>query len=168
MGDDQNKESKWHPTVVAALIGAIAAVVTTSLTVFVSSRNTETVRKPQIEKSPQASSTEKPAQANDSRTPAGKPQISAASSPKATNLRGYYNADSLTGRYHLKINNNGSYVMNAPGVSGSIKGSVSASGDYVVLASQGGQISRYVLGNDGSLTSTDDAAERLVFTPYRR
>lgn len=164
MGDDQNKESRWHPAVVAALISAIATVVATSLTVFVTSRNTATVEKPQIEGSPHASSTEKPAQANDSRTPAAKPQTSAASLPKATNLRGYYSAGSAAGTYHLKINNNGSYVMSAPGPGGSIQGSVSASGNYVVLASQGGQTSRYVLGNDGSLTSTDGAAERLVFT----
>jgi hypothetical protein len=156
MGDDQNKESKWHPTVVAALIGAIATVVATSLTVFVSSRNT--VENLQIEESPQASSTEKPAQGNDARTPA------AASWAKATNLRGYYSADSVAGTYHLKINNNGSYVMSAPGVSGSIRGSVSVSGNYVVLASRRGQISHYVLGNDGSLTSPAGAGERLVFT----
>jgi hypothetical protein len=169
MIEDREKDSRWNPTIIAALIGAIATIVATALTVLVNRPNNPPVEKPQTpaEKPAQATSSEKTPQV--SPAVVDKPQAPAASLPKVTELRGDYIARAAAGTYHLKINNNGTYLMSAPSTQGSIRGSVSTSGSHVVLVPQATptQVGRYVLGADGSLTSADDGAEQLVFTRAR-
>lgn len=165
MADDHEKNKGWHPTVAAALIGAVATIATTLIVALVPRKESpQTSNRPRtVEEKPREPS---PAVEKPSKTNAPLPEP-ARNSPDVAQLRGGYTAQTPAGTVHLSISNRGTYQMSVPRArdakSRAIEGTVSTSDGYIVLESEGTK-RLYSLGADGSLTSVEIGDERIVFS----
>jgi hypothetical protein len=152
MADDHDKNKGWHPTVVAALIGAAATIATTLVVTLVpredAPQTSDRLRAVAEEPREPSQTVEKPSAVN---TPLAETRTDARKSPDVTQLRGSYTAQTPAGTVHLSISNRGTYQMSVPRArdakSRAIEGTVSTSGGYIVLESEGTK-RLYSLGAD--------------------
>ncbi|MGH8773309.1 MAG: hypothetical protein ACREV2_19350 [Burkholderiales bacterium] len=106
MADDHEKNKGWHPTVVAAIIGALATIATTLIVTLVPREDApQTSERPRAvaEKPRELSQTvEKSSAVN---APLAETRTAARKSPDVTQLRGSYSAQTPAGTVHLSISN---------------------------------------------------------------